>query len=152
MRRKTRGLLAALLTLAMVLGLLPGTAAEAAADDSPIGVAMISESFDNGIPSTWSVTGGSYRFQAADGYIWADPGTGNEDDSTDCCSPVMDLSNAATATLVFKYKNPTKQRGGGFVGCDDFFVYYRTGDSNLQQIYKDDDSHNGNHDDWQQNR
>lgn len=118
-----------LLSLALVLGLMPGMSLTALAD-APEGIEVLNEDFRVGIPSTWSISQGTYRFEAKDGYVWANPSNGVEKNEAFCYSPAVDLSKAATAKLIFKYKKPQKSHwddeGNHDFGSDDLYVYYIT--------------------------
>ena len=111
-----------LLSLALVLGLMPGMSLTALAD-APEGIEVLNEDFSVGIPSTWSISQGTYRFEAKDGYVWADPSKDSYKDDAFCYSPAVDLSKAATAKLIFKYKKP---HYSDLDGSDDLYVYYIT--------------------------
>ncbi|WP_295095860.1 Ig-like domain-containing protein [Ruminococcus sp.] len=117
-----------LLSLALVLGLMPGMSLTALAD-APEGIEVLNEDFSVGIPSTWSISQGTYRFEAKDGYVWADPSNGSYKEEAFCYSPAVDLSKAATAKLIFKYKKPQYSYWDGphhDFGSDDLYVYYIT--------------------------
>ena len=130
-----RKLLIFLLTLAMVIGLMPGMGLTALAD-TPKGTEIINEDFTNGIPSTWTSSTGDYHFEAKDGYVWTDPNNGQREDCAYLYSPVLDLSEALSATLVFKYKKPFDMSSDGS-GTDDCFVYYRINGGELKKIWED---------------
>ena len=127
-----------LLSLALVLGLMPGMSLTALAD-APEGIEVLNEDFSVGIPSTWSISQGTYRFEAKDGYVWADPSNGSYEEEAFCYSPAVDLSKAATAKLIFKYKRPYNP-DPYFDGSDDLYVYYITNgtDNELWSDYNED--------------
>ncbi|SEM57514.1 hypothetical protein SAMN04487770_14814, partial [Butyrivibrio sp. ob235] len=122
MKQKMKQWLGALLSIAMILGLMPGMSLTALAD-APEGIEVLNEDFSVGIPSTWSISQGTYRFEAKDGYVWADPSKGDYEGDAFCYSPAVDLSKAATAKLIFKYKKPYYS---DLDGSDDLYVYYIT--------------------------
>ena len=124
-----------LLSLALVLGLMPGMSLTALAD-APEGIEVLNEDFSVGIPSTWSISQGTYRFEAKDGYVWANPNNGEFEDYAFCYSPAVDLSKAATAKLIFKYKEPYNAHPD-FLGSDDLYVYYIT-NGTYNELWNDD--------------
>ncbi len=128
-----------LLSLALVLGLMPGMSLTALAD-APEGIEVLNEDFSVGIPSTWSISQGTYRFEAKDGYVWADPSNGVQENEAFCYSPAVDLSKAATAKLIFKYKKPQYSYWDGphhDFGSDDLYVYYIT-NGTYNELWSDD--------------
>ena len=122
MKQKMKQWLGTLLSIALILGLMPGMSLTALAD-APEGIEVLNEDFSVGIPSTWSISQGTYRFEAKDGYVWADPSKGLYEGDAFCYSPAVDLSKAATAKLIFKYKKP---HYSDLDGSDDLYVYYIT--------------------------
>ena len=133
MKMKVKRLFDILLSLALVLGLMPGMSLTALAD-APEGIEVLNEDFSVGIPSTWSISQGTYRFEAKDGYVWADPSNGSYEEDAFCYSPAVDLSKAATAKLIFKYKRPYNL---DLDGSDDLYVYYIT-NGTYNELWSDD--------------
>ena len=142
-QRTGRKLLGVLLALVMVVGLVPGMGLTAYAE-TPVGFVALNENFDNGLGTWWVNTASpAYHFAADSGYVYADPNNGNEEAQTYCYSPMMDLSKAASATLVFKYKNPTDG------GCDDFSVDYVVNNDSGTRVFTDASRLNTLHNSWQ---
>ncbi len=151
-QRTGRKLLGVLLALVMVVGLVPGMGLTAYAE-TPVGFVALNENFNNGLGTWWVNTASpAYHFAADSGYVYADPNNGNDGAWTYCYSPMMDLSKAASATLVFRYKNPTisvEVNGGIFDGCDDISVDYVVNNDSGTRVFTDDDYRTTLHNDWQ---